>query len=316
MGLFTAALVRDISKPGMDLSDIARDVRQVVSVATNGTQVPSGAAAPDLPKFYFTPPPPPPPPKASPPGLPRVGKDRIEYVLIPNGKFLMGCVQGSECNGEEKPPHSVEITKPFWMGRTEVTEDAFQRFLSETHRKFKKSKSLTNAGKSGSLPMVNISWEEAQAYCGWAGGRLPTEAEWEYAARGGKDNQIYPYSNVAESRDKANFIGKGGADIYEELAPVASFDPNAFNLFDMAGNAWEWVEDFYSPDYYEKSPREDPKGPSTGTNHVVRGGSFNSDPKRHLRISFRSGKVSDRSNEVGFRCMLPDTPEVKAQFRN
>jgi sulfatase modifying factor 1 len=153
-------------------------------------------------------------------------------------------------------------------------------------------------------PMVNVSWQDAKNYCAWAGGRLPTEAEWEFAARAGQDG-IYPFDSE-HSRDKANFAGKQGADIFDRVAPVHSFDPNAWGLNDMAGNVWEWVSDIYSETFYHESPGGDPQGPQAGKDHVMRGGSWDSDPDKHLRISVR--KAGATGNVVGFRCVLEDTP--------
>src|SRR5208282_4517968 len=111
---------------------------------------------------------------------------------------------------------------------------------------------LNPAWSDEGMPIVDVVWEDAQAYCGWAGGRLPTEAEWEFAARAGKTGEIYPL-NSENSREKANFYGRKGNDIFDQIAPVRKFDESAFHLFDMAGNVWEWVADWWSPAYYATS---------------------------------------------------------------
>ena len=149
--------------------------------------------------------------------------------------------------------------------------------------------------------MVLVSWGDAQKFCEAAGGRLPTEAEWEYAARSGKDDTVYPL-NSENSRDKANFYGKQGNDTYEEVAPVHSFDPNGFNVYDMAGNVWEWVSDWYDPNSYKTSSLRNPTGPPRGDYKVVRGGSWGSGPK-DLRSTDRETHLpSFRGYGTGFRC--------------
>ncbi|MBV9504965.1 MAG: SUMF1/EgtB/PvdO family nonheme iron enzyme [Acidobacteriia bacterium] len=316
MGLFTAALVRFIPQPGLDVTDLVAKVRDDVEATSNGGQHLQAWSA-DVPRFYFHEP--------VPIGKPQVNsKDRMQYVYIPEGKFWMGCAPASEkqCEPAEKPQHLVEITQPFWLGQTEVTYGAWQRYLNLTKTKWKHSGGPTNCFKADDLPVCYVSWADAQRYCHWAGGRLPTEAEWERAARDGRDHEVYPYPDVTTSRDKANFQGNSGNDQYAELAPVGKFDPTPnYKLFDMAGNVWEWVQDLYNPTYYEKvakqSPAQDPQGPDKadkGIRHVVRGGSWASAPQKHLRISYREGQGGS-SNNVGFRCMLRDTPEVKQALR-
>jgi formylglycine-generating enzyme required for sulfatase activity len=241
-------------------------------------------------------------------------RDRTDYVLLSGGPFLMGCVPTDpRCKENEKPQHPVTLSS-FWMATTEVDVTAYQRYVEARKSEHTKAKMppapLFNKGwQQSNHPIVNVSWDEAQSYCSWVGGRLPTEAEWEYAARGNQENHIYPL-NDENSRDKANFYGKKGNDIFEFTAPLKSFDPNTFQLYDMAGNVWEWVSDWYSPTSYANSPAADPKGPESGKEHVARGGSWDSDPKEHLRISFRksSGKGT---NNLGFRCVLEDTPQIR-----
>jgi formylglycine-generating enzyme required for sulfatase activity len=259
-------------------------------------------------KFFFHPKkegPPPPPPRS------RNSKDGEFYVYIPSGKFMMGCVPGSKCKPEEEPQHEVILTHGFWMGENEVQAVSYiQLFIKLTGRR-KPKPDLVNKGWEGDLPVSNIPWDDAKAYCAWAGGRLPTEAEWEYAARGGEKNAIFPFdpTDQEKSRDGANFAGKSGNDQFDELAPVRRFKPNGFKLYDMAGNVWEFVNDFWG--LYSAGPVTDPKGPDGANDkeHVRRGGSYDSIPNEHLRISFRM--KSKKWPNVGFRCVLDDTQKTK-----
>lgn len=246
-------------------------------------------------------------------GVPHMSRrERNEYVWIPAGSFNMGCAPGdSRCEENEKPQHRVTISKGFWLGATEVDIAAYQRFVDASGGRYEmptaplwdKKRRVTNH------PITGPSWEEAQAYCSWAGGRLPTEAEWEYAARGGEEDAIYPL-NDENSREKANFKGEEGNDRARYTAAVKSYDPNGYGLFDMAGNVWEWTRDFYGETYFLSSPAADPQGPDSGEEHVVRGGSWYSDANEHLRISFRTS-FPKGGNLVGFRCVIEDTPAVK-----
>lgn len=171
-------------------------------------------------------------------------------------------------------------------------------------------------------PVVHISYTDAEAYAKWAGKRLPTEAEWEYAARAGKQNAVYYWGEeqVPQGKWPANiFQGKfpnenSMADGFKNLAPVKSFPANAFGLYDMEGNVWEWCHDFYRPDYYQHSPKENPKGPTDSADpqepglvkHVQRGGSFMCSDEycnRYKAGSRGRGEVNSASNNLGFRCV-------------
>jgi formylglycine-generating enzyme required for sulfatase activity len=249
------------------------------------------------------------------PGTVRVNKkDGQKYVWVPPGSFTMGCVPNDDmCGAFAKPPHRVTITRGFWMAQTATTVEAYKTFAEATHRDLPKAPKFNPNWTLNNHPMVEVNWDDAVAYSTWAGGRLPTEAEWEYAARGGASETIFPWGNDA-SHDLANFgQGTGGADEqgavegkdqWLNTSPVASFPPNGFNLYDMAGNASQWCADWYSQSYYKKSPDKDPQGPETGTLRVVRGGSWKS-PPRFLRISFRGARApEERGMTSGFRSVL------------
>jgi formylglycine-generating enzyme required for sulfatase activity len=214
----------------------------------------------------------------------------------------MGCVPEDEwCYDQERPRHQVSLGTGFWIGRTEVTAQAFERFAKGVGWS-------VPAAAGPSYPVTGIDWESARSFCAAAGGRLPTEAEWEMAARGGRDSLVYPGGNEL-THEQANFLGVAGRDTWEELAPVASFPATGFGLYDMAGNAWEWVADWMDEEYYGRSPKIDPGGPSAGERRVVRGGSAENKPS-HLRVSLRLADLPESGNAFkGFRCVLAAIPD-------
>jgi formylglycine-generating enzyme required for sulfatase activity len=313
---FTAAVAKAMAEHGLTLAQVFEKVRQ--ECAPQLPEVTSSLVQQQQFRFHAAdklPPPPPPKPEWPRGGIPVTNRtDREEYLWIRPDTFLMGCApKDTRCAAAEKPRHQVTISQGFWMGRNEVQIASYQRYVAANKAQGVRMPSAPQDGigwKAGDRPIVNVRWEDAAAYCTWAGGRLPTEAEWEMAARGGKPDDVYPMSSEDDSRDKANFYGKKGNDTFEFAAPVRKFDPNPFGLYDLAGNVWEYVSDFYAPDYYTAQAVTDPKGPDTGKEHVARGGSFDSDPKEHLRISFRKGFKGINPN-VGFRCVLSDTPETR-----
>ncbi len=221
-------------------------------------------------------------------------RDDLKYVWIAPGNFEMGCSPGDrECRGDEKPLHRVSLSRGFWLGQTPVTVAAYGRFEKAPGRHPTGARENKDPIRDN-LPVVMVSWEGAQAYCGWIGGRLPTEAEWEYAARGGSTEARYgPLDEIAW------YFHNGGSGVH----PVAEQAPNRFGLYDMLGNVWEWVADWYGGTYYRSSPAVDPKGPSDGADHVLRGGDWVSNPQ-DVRVSRRgTTKTPSGTPGVGFRCV-------------
>jgi formylglycine-generating enzyme required for sulfatase activity len=246
--------------------------------------------------------------EAHPSTVPELGWQRI-----PAGTFRMGCVQGDEyCAEEEAPRHTVRITKPFDLMTTEITVAMFSAYIETAGGQIPEQPAWNGEPDQ---PAVNITWDETLAFCEWGGGRLPTEAEWEYAARGGRSNQLFPWGDSIR-RNYANYGADNccggiavGADRWEFASPVGSFPSTGFGLEDIAGNVWEWVADWYGDDYYAQSPDEDPPGPASGQSRVLRGGSFGGD-SRLLRSSFRGYGLGPtfRGPNVGGRCARDVSP--------
>jgi iron(II)-dependent oxidoreductase len=220
--------------------------------------------------------------------------DGATMHLIRAGEFAMGDPSASPL-ADNRPSHSVTLAD-YYMGETEVTNAQYAAFIAQTGRR--PPRFWEQAEFSGERrPVVGVTWDDANSYARWAGKRLPTEAEWEKAARGGLTDARYPWGANAPDAARAVF---GGATASPAL--VKSTAPNGFGLYDMAGNVWEWCADFYDPGYYAVSPASDPRGPLFGTTRVVRGGSYLSDALG-LEVSRRSDLAPSDANAVtGFRC--------------
>jgi len=207
-------------------------------------------------------------------------------VLIPGGTFWMGCVPGdSECEGDEKPRHQVTVDS-FHMDTHEVTQAQYERVMGKNPSNFK---------NCSDCPVENVSWDDARSYCSKVGKRLPTEAEWEYAARGGKDGEV----RHGSLGDVAWYDGNSE----KKTHPVGKKAPNGFGLYDMLGNVYEWCADWYDEGYYAKSPSKDPHGGESGADRVLRGGSWAGKPGI-VRASFRNWFTPDSWDDfIGFRCV-------------
>jgi len=257
----------------------------------------------------------------------------IELVLIKGGDFIMGADPRMACHDDFSPPHKVHVDS-FYLGTTEVTVGQFRKFVSATGY-------VTEAEKEGwshswyvsekqgfswkkddfkqteNHPVIHITWNDAVAFCQWVGARLPTEAEWEYAAGNGSAHTKYSWGNDPP-------LGKSGGNIYDKsawkvlritlepeyddgfafTAPVGSFLANSFGLFDMSGNVFEWCSDWYKEDYYASCPSVNPKGPISGEMKVLRGGVWYPYPDP-WRVVYRDAAPPNyRRAGIGFRVAL------------
>lgn len=220
-----------------------------------------------------------------------------DMVLIPGGDFVMG--KNTSYPTDWQPEHRVSIDA-FYMDRFEVTNKAYYAFCVETSHPFPEfwGSPLFKCGMDfPDHPVVGVSHNDAQQYAKWAGKRLPTEAEWEYASKGGLINNNYPWGDQIDST-RANYGKK-----YKATLVVGSFQPNGYGLYDLSGNVWEWAADYYGDTYYATSPDQNPKGPQSGRFHVIRGGSWHSGAMC-LQTHFRNGLPGNWVDfAVGFRCV-------------
>jgi formylglycine-generating enzyme required for sulfatase activity len=219
-------------------------------------------------------------------------------AVVPAGEFIMGSATG---DADEQPVHRVYV-EAFSMDRYQVSVGQYAKFLESTSQAAPPDWSIMNKSRHQNRPVVNVDWADANAYCTWAGKRLPTEAEWEKAARG-TDGRTYPWGNELPTGFHANMRKEKWSDHWV-LSPVGMYEEgkSPYGLYDMAGNVWEWVSDWYDPDYYTSSPSKNPTGPLQGHSKVIRGGSWGSGPK-DLRSSDRDSHLpSARGMGTGFRC--------------
>jgi formylglycine-generating enzyme required for sulfatase activity len=219
-------------------------------------------------------------------------------ALVPAGTFIMGNAMG---DADEQPEHPVYVDA-FLMDKYQVSVAYYARFLDATSYDSPPEWSIMNRSQHQNRPVANVDWADANAYCHWVGKRLPTEAEWEKAARG-TDGRTYPWGNEHPTKFYAN-LRQEHWNSHSALTPVGTYEEgkSPYGIYDMAGNVWEWVSDWYAPDYYGSSHSQNPSGPPTGSHKVIRGGSWGSGPES-LRSSERETHVpSFRGSGTGFRC--------------
>jgi len=240
--------------------------------------------------------------------LPALSGGPPEMVAIPAGEFWMGRAdfqwlfdRNTEIERErldDRPAHKLYLDS-FAIDKYEVTNEEYARFLTAAGAKppwywpngqFQKDQAR--------FPVYNVNWEEANAYCRWAGKRLPTEAEWERTARGGLERKKYPWGDDDDLRNRGRLNSPGGP------VEAGSFPPNGYGLYDMTGNVWEWTNDWYDHDYYSISPDRNPKGPEAGMYKIIRGGGWTDGyDARNLMVSHRSYvDPTVRAFTIGIRC--------------
>jgi formylglycine-generating enzyme required for sulfatase activity len=217
----------------------------------------------------------------------------VDFLQVPAGRFRMGTPE----EDDTVPVRPVTVSG-FWLGRTPVTREHYARFMEATKRPEPGHWKHELFLRPGS-PVVGVTWEDAAAFAVWCGARLPTEAEWEYAARG-SDGRRYPWGNESPSASRAIHHRDIG---FDGTSPVGGALAGAgpFGHLDLAGNVFEWCADWYAPDYYAHAPAENPNGPATGKLRVIRGGSWVSMPdacRSACREKFPPGKSSVL---IGFR---------------
>jgi formylglycine-generating enzyme required for sulfatase activity len=250
--------------------------------------------------------------------------DGMQLLPVPAGDFRMGTENsfvGSQ--PDEVPQHKVNLSA-YWIDQTEVTQAMYQACIDDGGCTPVETSMAAAIGSGPDLPMAGVQWSQASAYCAWAGRRLPTEAEWEKAARG-TDGRLYPWGWVGAPKSgssmRLNFCDVNCPFAYRDstlddgfakAAPVGQFPGgiSPYGALDMAGNVWEWVADWYQSDIYLTEPAVDPKGPAAGTWKVIRGGSW-------LEASWQGSVLPDRTAnrgsldpgsarvDLGFRCAVP-----------
>lgn len=308
---FTEALAREIVKPGVSITQVLRRVRVAVHDATNGDQVPTTREV-LFEDFYPLP-------------------ANVQYptsdpmAKIPAGLFLRGLTdeqvltvhrQLSSAN-YDVPEHWLSNTQPatqvwldtFYLDTREVTWGEFRRFLIATQGNSRTPVWTRDLMLKDDYPAVGVTWSQARAYCDWKGKRLPTEAEWEKAART-NSGHLYPWGDASPTSDVANFCDRctGSNSLHQHpeahLYTVGSFpkDRSPYGIYDLAGSVREWIEDTYATDYYKRAPKRNPRNDASSEFRVVRGGSWIRDAT-FLPAGRRGGEEPDRSVEdIGFRC--------------
>ena len=238
-------------------------------------------------------------------------------ALVPRGTFQMGrskltsddkTTMRPQVLLDDRPVHAVTLDA-FWMDTHETTQAQYAEFVKATSRPapYHWQGAGVPAG-TGAFPAYNVTWDDARSYCEWRGKRLPTEAEWERAARGGIEGADYPWGDKYDAKQARHNTETGPGE-------VGRYAPNGFGLYDMAGSISEWTADWFEREYYKHSPAENPKGPAAGTYKIIRGGAW-SDQGRRITVFFRNWvRPTQRQPNIGFRC-VKDAPPVARRIES
>jgi formylglycine-generating enzyme required for sulfatase activity len=239
-------------------------------------------------------------------------RDGKVMVLVPEGTFLMGSTPDDPDAANDEKPQRVIYVDAFWIDKTEVSNSQYQ--LCRVQGVCSPSTENRTMFRGEQMPVVGVNWEQAAVYCQWVGGRLPTEAEWEKAARG-VDDRIFPWGsqfdgsrlNYCDRNCIADWRDFEGDDGYRYTAPVASFVSGAspYGVQNMSGNVWEWTADWYDPLTYQSGISDNPSGPGEGQQRVIRGGSWLY-LGRNVRVTRRQKELPTYGyDNIGFRCVVP-----------
>ena len=249
----------------------------------------------------------------------------MELVCIPAGEFLMGSNRDVDIKAaDDELPQRTVYLDAYWIDRTEVSNVQYSLCMSwggctppHNFGSYERENYFWD-NQYANYPVVYIDWNQAKTYCEWVMERLPTEAEWEKAARG-EDGRTYPWGNASPAADLLNFADSNTSfdwtdktvnDGYMDTSPRGNYPDGAspYSVLDMAGNVFEWVADWYGVDYYSIAPDQNPSGPESGQARVLRGGSWGDD-QSNVRSTVRGWRLpDDPDNFIGFRCALSDTP--------
>ena len=235
----------------------------------------------------------------------------MEFVLVQPGSFMMGTTNSDNLSLAAKPQHKVKISKPFYLGKYEVTCEQWQSVMGNNPSRYRDmvGHPLSPPQNEAKCPVECVSWNDCQTFLGKLKAKvpgsefcLPTEAQWEYACRAGSTSEYCYGDGDSQLGDYAWLEGNSDGRPH----PVGQKKPNAWGLYDMHGNVWEWVADWIGDDYYANSPSRDPQGPASGTGRIYRGGSYRFDSRWARSYSRFSGPAFDTNNiNIGLRvCMI------------